>query len=54
MATKRRRYQTGHCDDCGNTRRVTRITFWLNAMKMWVCAQCITPYRSVILRDVDD
>lgn len=50
MSTRwRRRYQLGHCDDCGHTRRVTRIMFWLNGYTMQVCAECIRPYRDRIL-----
>ena len=53
MATEKRRwrrhYAPGRCGDCGRTRRVTMIWFWVNAYKMRVCADCIKPYRSVLL-----
>lgn len=45
----RRRYSPGRCDDCGWHRNVTRIYFWSNGYAMNVCAQCIKPYRKVIL-----
>lgn len=48
----RRTYTKGKCQDCGWTKRTTVITFWLNGMKYRVCAVCIRPYRTVILRDV--
>ena len=44
----RRKYRKGQCEDCGWTRNVTRITFWVNDMKYVVCAECIKPYRGVI------
>lgn len=46
----RRVYAPGRCDDCGWHRSVTRITFWLNGFQMNVCADCIKPYRKVILK----
>lgn len=48
--TRRRKYQPGTCQDCGHSRRVTRIKFWLNGYEMNVCAECIQPYRDRILR----
>ena len=47
---RRRRYTLGKCGDCGWTKRVTRITFWVNGYQMDVCATCIKPYRDRILR----
>jgi hypothetical protein len=46
----RRRYTLGTCQDCGHTKRVTRITFWVNGMRYVVCSTCIRPYRGVILK----
>ena len=46
----RRRYFSGTCQDCGRHKRVTWVTFWVNGYRMRVCAECIKPYRRVILR----
>ena len=46
----KRKYSTGKCGDCGHTRNVTRIKFWLNGFEMLVCAVCIRPYRGRILK----
>jgi hypothetical protein len=46
----RRLYHSGRCADCGHERKVTRIVFWLNAYVMYVCKDCIKPYRKVILK----
>lgn len=46
----RRHYFDGRCGDCGHERRVTRVTFWLNGLKMLLCARCVQVYRSVILK----
>ena len=48
----RRKYTEGRCEDCGWIKRVTWITFWVNAMRYRVCAACIKPYRRVILTGV--
>lgn len=45
----RRVYRLGYCQDCGHYRRITVVRFWLNDMRYRVCAQCIRPYRKVIL-----
>lgn len=45
----RRDYRIGRCEDCGRVRLTTAITFWLNGWRMRVCAECIRPYRGVIL-----
>jgi len=45
----RRKYQDGHCQDCGHSKRVTEIIFWASGIKYRVCAACIRPYRGVIL-----
>lgn len=50
MKRFRRSYDIGHCGDCGRTRLVTRIVFWLNGYTMLVCSECIKPYRKRILR----
>lgn len=46
----RRHYFIGRCQDCGHTKRVTEVTFWVNGMKYRVCAECIKPYRERILK----
>lgn len=46
----RRQYEPGHCQDCGNERRVTWGTSWLNGLRMRLCAPCVRVYRRVILR----
>ena len=46
----RRKYTIGKCQDCGWTKRVTTIIFWVNGMKYTVCALCIKPYRGRILK----
>lgn len=45
----RRAYILGRCQDCGHTRRITWITFWVNGYRMRICAGCIRAYRAVIL-----
>jgi hypothetical protein len=45
----RRKYEKGTCRDCGRTRNTTVIRFWVNDMPYRVCADCIKPYRAVIL-----
>lgn len=45
----RRQYAVGTCQDCGRTRRVTVVRFWVNYMRYVVCAECIQPYRPVLL-----
>lgn len=47
---RRRKYAKGKCQDCGWIKRVTRIVFWATGMKYDVCAECIKPYRGVILK----
>lgn len=49
MARWRRRYTLGRCQDCGHITRTTVVRFWVNYMAYRVCAQCIKPYRRVIL-----
>jgi hypothetical protein len=46
----RRVYREGRCGDCGHIKRVTEIVFWVNGMRMLVCAECIKPYRYRILK----
>jgi hypothetical protein len=48
----RRRYTlTGRrCQDCGNYRPATTITFWASGYRYRVCSDCIRPYRRMILR----
>ena len=47
----RRKYHEGRCDDCSRRdKNVTRIIFWVNGYQMTVCADCIKPYRPVILK----
>lgn len=46
----RRVYKPGVCQDCGWQKRVTTIIFWVNGMRYRVCAECIKPYRKVILK----
>ena len=46
----RRIYSAGKCQDCGHTKPVTEITFWVNGLKYTVCAICIRAYRDRILR----
>jgi hypothetical protein len=48
-AEQRRKYHEGHCMDCGRVKRVTVIFFWATGMRYVVCAECIKPYRKVIL-----
>ena len=52
MSEKRRRriYGNGRCGDCGRTLSVTRVKFWLSGLEMLLCAACIKPYRSVLLK----
>lgn len=45
----KRKYSQGTCNDCGWWKRVTTIYFWATGMKYVVCAECIKPYRKVIL-----
>lgn len=47
----RRVYREGQCEDCGWTKPVTLIMFWLTgpSFKMRVCKDCIKPYRRRIL-----
>lgn len=45
----RRKYYAGQCQDCGWHKRVTTIYFWATGMRYVVCAECIKPYRKVIL-----
>jgi transcription elongation factor Elf1 len=45
----RRKYYIGTCQDCGHTRSVTTVFFWVNKMRYVVCADCIKAYRTVIL-----
>lgn len=47
---RRRKYALGKCNDCGWTKRVTEVTFWVNGWKQRYCAECIKPYRPVILK----
>ena len=46
----RRKYTQGKCQDCGWTKRVTAIIFWVNGMKYTVCARCLQAYRGRILK----
>ena len=50
MARRRRKYALGNCDDCGWRKRVTRVIFWVNGFTQNYCAECIKPYRGVILK----
>ena len=45
----RRHYAHGKCQDCGRTRRVTVVRFWVNYMRYVVCSDCIRAYRPVLL-----
>lgn len=47
---RRRQYVQGRCEDCGRTKRVTTVIFWATGMRYDVCAECIKPYRRVILK----
>ena len=51
-AQQRRKWQIGHCQDCGWERSTTIIVFWATGMQYRVCAECIRPYRGVILKPV--
>jgi hypothetical protein len=46
----RRQYTLGRCQDCGRTKPVTVIIFWVNGMRYRVCGTCIRAYRGVILK----
>lgn len=46
---RRRKYIPGRCQDCGHSKPITTIIFWVNAMRYRVCKDCIKPYRRVIL-----
>lgn len=52
MIRWRRHYAPGHCDDCGWTKRVTRIIFWLNgahvinAERIDFCEPCDQAFRA--------
>ena len=46
----RRKWTEGVCKDCGRLRSTTIITFWATGMPYRVCADCIKPYRGVILK----
>lgn len=48
----KRAYATGKCEDCGHIKRTTVVTFWATGFKYRVCAECIKPYRGVILKPV--
>lgn len=54
MTRWRRRYRIGRCQDCGHTRRVTVVRFWVNYMRYVVCLECIEAYRGVILTKTKD
>lgn len=45
----RRKYAKGTCQDCGRTRNVTTIYWWVNGNPYVVCAECIDAYRGSIL-----
>jgi hypothetical protein len=44
------RHRGGCCQDCGNLRPVTTITFWATGYEYRVCGECIEAYRAVILK----
>jgi hypothetical protein len=37
------------CEDCGQYRPWTVITFWATGMRYRVCGDCIDAYRGIIL-----
>lgn len=43
---RRRHYTLGYCQDCGHSKPVTTVTFWLGGMRYRVCSECIKPYRA--------
>jgi hypothetical protein len=45
----RRKYRKGNCEDCGWHRNVTTIYWWASNTPYVVCAECIRPYRKLIL-----
>ena len=45
-----RTYLHWPCRDCGYTKRVTVIRFWINSYRMRVCAGSIKPSRDRILK----
>lgn len=45
----RRRYQDGTCGDCGRRKSVTLAEWWESGFRMMLCADCIRPYRPVLL-----
>lgn len=52
MTRHRRRYYRSSrpCQDCGATHKpVTLIRFWATGMRYIVCAECIRPYRKIIV-----
>jgi hypothetical protein len=46
----KRKYEEGHCQDCGHEKQTTVVVFWATGMKYRVCAECIKAYRKVILK----
>lgn len=54
MRRWRRKYTIGLCQDCGQLKRVTIVRFWVNYMRYVVCADCIKPYRPVLLTHTED
>ena len=56
MPTKKRRvYKVARpCQDCGRSRPVTRIFFWVNGMPYLVCGECVRMYRRVICTHYTD
>lgn len=50
----RRRYRIGTCQDCGRTRRVTIVRFWVNYMRYVLCGECVRAYRGKLLTGTTD
>jgi len=42
------RRKLGTCQDCGWTKKVRTVIFWLNDMRYTVCAGCEKSYRHSI------
>lgn len=45
MPEKIARRTPGVCQDCGHTKPVRTVHFWVNAMPYRVCKECEKPYR---------
>lgn len=48
------RRHPGRCADCGHVLPVRIVTFWLNSLKLTVCARCEKAYRDRILWPVTE